>query len=169
MEKIEVTYTKGDLYAVTFQSWRRILLKIFILFGVLIAAFIALPMITDDLSLRESAYWFPWDFYLGLIVFLLLLIFGACPLISFFRLKRQGFLGPNHIGLSKEGARLEGPKGESLIYWSAVKPLVETKSRLFLFVGPSNAIVLPRRAFVDQAGLSAAVGEAKAFLNASSA
>jgi hypothetical protein len=138
-----------------------------ILFGVLIAAFIALPMITDGLSLRESAYPFPWDFYLGLILFLLLFIFGACPLISYFRLKRQGYLGPNHIGLSNDGARLDGPKGQSLVYWSAVKRLVQTKSRLFLFIGPSNAIVVPKRAFADQGGFEAAIGEAKALLNAS--
>jgi hypothetical protein len=169
VEQVEVTYTLGDMYAVTFQSWRRIVLKILILFGALIAAFIALPMITNGLTFRESAYWFPWDFYLGLVLFLLLFIFGACPPISYFRSKRQGFLGPNHIGLSSDGARLEGPKGQSLVYWSAVKHLVETKSRLFLFIGPSNAIVIPKRAFADQAGFEAAIGEAKAHLNASNA
>ena len=162
MDAVEVSYSLGDMYAVTFQSWRRLALKILILFGVLIAAFIALPIIMDGESLRETVCWFPWGFYLGLVAFLLLFLFGACPLISYFRLKRQGLLGPNQFEFSNDGVRLETRKGESLIYWSAVTRFVTTKNRLFLFIGPANALVLPRRAFGDQGSFNAVIANAKA-------
>jgi hypothetical protein len=155
METVEVTHTPGDIYAVTFQSWRRLVLRVVILFGILIAIFISLPIIIDGQSLRESVRWFPWDIYLGLIAFLLLFLFGAGPLIAYFRAKRQGALGPNVLALSDDGVRFEGPKGESLIYWHAFTRFVATRSRFLLFIGPANALVLPKRAFADQMSFEA--------------
>lgn len=152
------------MYAVTIQSWRRLVLRIVIPFGVLTAIFVVWPILFDGLNFHESVRWFPWSFYLGLIAFLLAFLFVACPLIGYFRAKRQGVLGPNHFGLSPEGIRVESPKGQSLVYWSAVKRMAATKSRFFLFFGPVNALVLPRRAFESQAGFEAAQTEARVLL-----
>jgi hypothetical protein len=166
MGQVEVYYTIGDMYAVTFQSWRRLILKIVILFGILIAVLIAISMFLDGASLNESVSWFPWDFYLGLVIILLLFIFCVCPLIAYLRTRRQGALGPNYFGWSDEGVRFENRKAKSLVYWSAVKRVVATKRRVFLFFGPANALVLPRRAFDDRESFDAAAREANAFWNA---
>src|SRR5215213_5944016 len=117
MDSIEVNYTLGDMYSVTMQSWRRLLFRIVVLIGILVAVFIALPMVLDRVSFRESVSWFPWNFYLGLTAFLVFFLFGVCPLIAYFRSKRNGDLGPNRLKFSDEGVRIESPKGESLVYW----------------------------------------------------
>lgn len=163
---VEVSYTVGDLYAVTFQSWRRLIGRVLVLFGILIAIFIAVPIILDGLSFLESVRWFPWDFYLGLIGFLLLFLFGVCPLINYFRLKRQGVLGPNYFEFADDGVRLESPKGKLLVYWNAVTRFVTSQTRFLLFIGPANALVVPRRAFESQAGYEASISDAKAYWDA---
>jgi hypothetical protein len=155
---IRVHYAVSDIYAVTFRSWRRILLRISILFGILIALFIALP-VADGSTFWESVSWFPWRMYLGLVAFLLGFLFGICPLISYIHAKRQGTVGPHFIGLSKEGLRLKSPQGESLVYWSGVKRIVASRSRLFAFISPSSAIILPRRAYDSQASFQDARDE----------
>jgi hypothetical protein len=167
MDSIEVSYTLADIYAVTIQSWRRVALKILLPIGVLAAVFVAIPIALDGLTFRESVRSFPWDFYLGLTVLLLLFVFGVCPLIGFFRAKRQGLLGPVQLTLSNEGVRVESRKGQSLVYWSAIPRTIATKSRLFLFIGSVTALVLPRRAFGDQKSFETAMSAAKSYWAAS--
>jgi len=167
MAPIKVSYTLGDIYAVTTQSWRRLALRILILIGVLVAVFVVLPIVLDGLTFRESVRSFPWNFYFGLTAFLLLFLFGASPLIGFFRAKRQNLLGPHQLTLSNEGVRVESPKGQSLVYWSAIQRTTATRSRLFLFIGPMSALIFPRRAFRDQTSFEAAIGEAKGLWTAS--
>jgi hypothetical protein len=102
-----------------------------------------------------------------LTVLLLLFVFGVCPLIGFFRAKRQGLLGPVQLTLSNEGVRVESRKGQSLVYWSAIPRTIATKSRLFLFIGSVTALVLPRRAFGDQKSFETAMSAAKSYWAAS--
>jgi YcxB-like protein len=162
MDVIESNYTLGDMYAVTLQTWRRPAARILILIGALVVIFLAIPVLFDGVSLQESIDWFPWLFYAGLTAFLLLFVFGACPLIAYYRSKCQEELGPNRFEFLDEGLRVQGPKAQSLVYWSAVKRVTATKNRLFIFIGPALAFIVPSRAFRDQAAFEAAFAEAKA-------
>lgn len=161
MAPVEVTYTLADIYAVTLHSWRTYAFRILILFGILMVIFIVL-LLLDGATIRESLSWFPFGLYLGLAAFLLAFLMGVAPLISYFRSKRQGTLGPNHIIATDEGVRIDGPKGQSLVYWSAFQRIVIAGNRLLLFIGPVQAFVFPKRVFPDEASFAACVKEAEA-------
>ena len=162
MESIEVTYTLGDWFAATLQSWRNYLFRVVLFVGVLAAVLITLPVVLDGASLQDVANWIPWELFLWAGLALLAFYMGVCPLISYFAAKRKGGLGPQRFALSDAGVRVEGPKGESLIYWSTLKRVTTSRDRLFLFIGPALAFVLPTRIFTDRVAFEAVVEEAKA-------
>lgn len=147
---VHVVYAIGDIYAVTFQSWKRIVFKILSLFAILVGALIGLFSLMDGSSVVEQVQSFPWKFYSGLIASLLLFVFLVAPAISYLRARRRGLLGPHQISVLDDGIKVESPQGESLLYWSAITRLVATSKRLFLFVSPVNALIVPRRAFANQ-------------------
>lgn len=99
----------------------------------------------------QAELWAEWDIsiYAGLFYFVFLI--GLCPLFSYFRTRRQGLLGPNRFSFNDGGVRVESPKADSLVFWPTFKRVVFTKQRLFLFVTPASAFILPRRAFDNQA------------------
>src|SRR5436190_4950483 len=161
MSAVEATYTVGDLYSVTIRSWRHILLRILISMGIMGLVFLAIPIVVDGATLRQSASWFPLELVLGLSAFLLLFIVGICPSIFYIRMRRQGLLGPNRTSFSDEGVKVESTKAQSLVFWPAFNRIAVTKARLFMFTTPASAIILPKRAFQGEAEFEEWVDQAQ--------
>jgi len=78
-------------------------------------------------------------------------------LVVFYR-RRQGFTVVNEAAVASDRHRLAiGPEGvrhacrtgEALTRWLAVAKVGVTTEHVFLFIGPGNAYVVPRRAFAD--------------------
>lgn len=156
---VEVTYTLGDLYAVTLQSWRTHLFVILLL-PVIVLAILMLLAVIGGSSIVDSIFEFPWEFIFGLVGLLLLARVGLSPLISYIDARRARNLGPIRFELSGDGIRIEAQDGQSLLYWSAVKRVAATRRRLFLFTG-STALILPRRVLRDQAQFEATIYQAR--------
>src|SRR5215212_2803208 len=148
------------MFAVTAQAWRRTVLVVAIIVAMMAIVVAGLPVVLDGVSVQDSLAWVPWQICLWVGVVLLLFYFAACPLIGYARLKRQGLLGLHRFTLLDDGVRVESPRGETLAYWQGLKRVTATPSRLFLFVGPTMAFVLPRRAFHDPAEFDVAVADA---------
>jgi hypothetical protein len=143
---ITVTYGMGDLFAINFRAWR-VYLRAFIIIEIFLVGVILIFPLLDGLSLSASLriadWWLPPTIGVPLVGFW----FGICPLIGYFRSKRRGVLGPIRFSFSARGIDFVTPKAESLVYWSAVRRILRTERRLYLFLTASSAFILPRRAF----------------------
>lgn len=151
---IEVTYSIGDLFAINLRAWRIYLRWLVISELVFIGIIIVFPRDYSPTwldALRDVDWWFP----LGFGVILLAFWFGVCPLIGYLRSKRRRVLGPNGFSLSVRGVDVRTPDTESLVYWSGIKRVLRTKQRLYLFMTPASALIMPRRAFATNESFDA--------------
>jgi hypothetical protein len=151
-EAVETFYTAADMYAIAAQLWRRLAIRVIVLALIFFAVVVALPVVLDGVSFTRSVAWLPWRFGAGLTALMLVYYLGICPLIGYLRLRRQrGGLGPHRFKLLEEGIGVEGSRGQSLVYWRGLKRVAATKHRIFLFLSPATALILPRRAFESDA------------------
>lgn len=159
---VEVNYTLGDLYAVAFHSWLSLLIRILLLPG-LVLVLLAILTVFGGTSLIDSVLGFPWEFILGLMGLIILIRMAVAPLANYFDGRRARNLGPIRFELRGEGIRVEARDGQTLVYWSAVKRVKATKSRLFLFTGQALAFVVPMRAFSNRGEFEAEVIRAREY------
>jgi hypothetical protein len=61
-------------------------------------------------------------------------------------------LAERHFVFGTAGIQTRSEFGESALKWSAIERIEETPARLFLWLGPANAIIVPARAFSTEAG-----------------
>jgi hypothetical protein len=64
--------------------------------------------------------------------------------------QNKGALGNHIIGLDAEGVTEISEVGESRIAWSGIEKVEENGAYVFLYVGSSQAHVIPKRAFLSQ-------------------
>jgi hypothetical protein len=57
-----------------------------------------------------------------------------------------GFPYIQTLEIAEDGIHGSSPKGTSILNWSALTKVAESDTDLYLFVGPMNAIVIPRKA-----------------------
>lgn len=146
MESIETTYRLSDMFAVTMRAWRTYL-RAFILLEIFFVGMIVVPGLIEGWGTAAVLRYADWVFPICAGLFLILAWFGLCPLLAYWRTKRQRALGPNRFRLESDGIRVEAPRAESLIYWPSVKRVIASRQRLFLFVTNSSALIIPRRSF----------------------
>ena len=145
MESVEVNYSLSDLYAVNFRAWRTYL-KITLILEAIFIAIVLAPLLIDGATFLQAIEWADWRFPLGMAVFLVVFYVGICPLIGYFRSKRQKMLGPNYFSFGEEGVSVENPKSKSVVFWSGIKNVVKSDRRLFLYLRPGVALIIPKRA-----------------------
>ena len=143
---IEMSYRLGDLYAVMFQTWPRFL-RVLLIAEVFWIVLIAIMNLFDGASMFEAVQWIYWPVLAWGALAVLVLWFGFCPIISYLRAKRRGFLGPVQISISERGVSIESHKIDSLVRWPAIRRVRRFQNRLFLFLTATSAFVVPRRAF----------------------
>ena len=68
-------------------------------------------------------------------------------------------LGPARIELLPEGIRLAGELGTSLTPWSAIIDVIINKTAAYVYITSLGALIIPRRAFVNDASYDDFVGE----------
>lgn len=159
MESVETTYRLSDLYAVNFRAWRSYIRALLILEAFFVGL-ILIPLLLDGWSLGEALRTADWWLPLLVGAIVLFLWFVFCPLIGFWRTKRMDALGPNRYSFESNIIRVETPRIESLVKWSAVKRIVVSRDRLFLFIRPGVAFIIPRRAFNSDEGFQAWIDRA---------
>jgi hypothetical protein len=59
----------------------------------------------------------------------------------------KAIIGKQQITTSDEGLVCETQAGNSRINWSSIEKVVQNDEYIFLYVGATNAIVIPKRAF----------------------
>jgi len=161
MGSVEVNYELSDLYAVNFRAWRTYLKIVAVLETIFIALILVLPLI-DGATLLQAIEQADWWFALGMGLILLIFYAGFCPLIGYFRSKRQKVLGPNYFSFDGEGVSVENAKAKSVVFWSGITRVLRSDTRLFLFIRPGVAFIIPRRALPSFEAFSMLAEEADA-------
>ena len=65
----------------------------------------------------------------------------------------ERILGARMARIGPDGLFGRFPRREVLTYWKAITEITEDQDYLFFFTGPSNAYVIPKRAFASAADL----------------
>lgn len=146
---VSVRYDLKDLYAISWQGWRRwSLLLVWVLVAFLIIG-VGFPLIEgmrfyDVLS--EIDY-----FILVPLALIVIIIVAAAPAIQFWKRKKRGWDVSMLVKLDDEGISADFPMGSQLTFWKALQKIRATQDRLFLFTTPSHAYILPKRCFANEA------------------
>lgn len=67
---------------------------------------------------------------------------------------KNTFVGAHKYTISREGIR---DNDEEIVKWTAVEDIVRTDTHVFILVHPKKAIIIPNRAFSDDAAISSFV------------
>ena len=148
MESVEVNYELSDLYAVNFRAWPTYLKIVAILEAIFIALILGLPLL-DGATVLQAIESADWWFALGMGLILLIFYAVFCPLIGYVRSKHQKVLGPNYFSFSDDGVSVENAKSKSVVFWSGIAKVVTSNRRLYLFLRPGVALIIPKRASPD--------------------
>jgi len=168
LESIAMNYRLSDMFAVNFRAWRSYL-RALVIVELIFVAVILVPLLLDGRSFRDVVRFADWWFPLLMSLVMLVLWFGLCPFISYWRTKRLGALGPNRFWFEEKGIKVQTPRIDSLVYWSALKRISVSKERLFLFVTPGAALIIPRRAVPSDHEFEAWAKRAKSMWSAAKA
>jgi hypothetical protein len=71
---------------------------------------------------------------------------------------KNNFIGNHKYTVSAEGIR---DNDEAIVKWTAVEDIVQTDTHVFVLVHPQKAIIIPKRAFLDDAAINRFMQEAK--------
>ena len=141
------TLTLGDHFAVVVRSWQT--LGIYWLLALVTAIAVWLIDVFFDDCGCVSLTDFPWRvlLFMGMLFSGLFLV--LTPLTGHWRVKRMLKGKPIVMQLLQSGVSTKLPSAEGVSYWRALKRVVRSEDRLFLFVGRCSAFVITRRAFDD--------------------
>lgn len=78
--------------------------------------------------------------------------------------KNKGLLGQKEIALTPAEVRTTGSMGMTAIAWLAVERVVVDGDALYIYISAVSAIVVPRRAFAQEAEFEAFVETARKYL-----
>lgn len=92
-----------------------------------------------------------------LVVLKLLLPRVAKQLVS----EEGSLLGRHRVAVEEGGVRLETPKASGFYSWSGVLELVDAPAYLVLFVDVASAVMVPKRAFADDAAARSFLEDAR--------
>jgi hypothetical protein len=66
-----------------------------------------------------------------------------------------------HLRVDQNGAHVKSDIGASSFNWRAIEKIEETGSYLYIYVGPMNALMIPRRAFDSAASFDSFAAETR--------
>ena len=64
---------------------------------------------------------------------------------------KNNFIGAHKYSVSPEGVR---DNDEAIVKWTAIENIVQTDSHIFILVYPKKAIIIPKKAFPDDAAFN---------------
>jgi hypothetical protein len=74
-----------------------------------------------------------------------------------------GVLGIHHLALAPDGVQERSSLGEGKLSWTAIQSVVATTGPIFLFLTDGKALIIPHRAFANEADKSAFMETADQF------
>jgi len=160
MGPVFVTYRLSDIYGAYIHGWPR-LIRLLIIIEILWMVLMIGVSLFDGWSLSGAIIWMNWRLLVFGGIALVAFWIVVCPLIGFWRAKRAGLLGPNEFSMVEKGIRAQTPKSDSVVYWSAIRRTVRTPSHFYLFLVTAGALIIPRRAFENEAAFGAFVNTAR--------
>lgn len=144
-EERAIDLTLADHFAVIARGSRRLL----VLLGVTVVLALALWLAERRLWGGRGA--FPGTLLVSALVAVALLFGLVTPLLAHLRVRRMLKGQPIRIQLTQAGVTTRLPEAEGTSYWGALKRVVRSRDRLFLFTEPATAFVIARRYFDDPA------------------
>jgi len=130
------------------------------------------------------SYFLDRDKIIPLMTYILCLLGGLAIFLSYPSLYRYGIvsrtkkllsegnnaaiLGPQVMQLSESGLDIETATSSGQVRWSAVDRFVQNDDYLFLYIGATNALVIPKRAFSDKLSEHQAIEEISKYVQATS-
>lgn len=76
------------------------------------------------------------------------------------RQKISHLIGPQTVRLTDEGVWIEDPRGRRTVPWAEVRHIRASNTHLYLYVEEAWAVIIPHRAFADDASAEAFVDRA---------
>jgi len=77
--------------------------------------------------------------------------------------ENRGLLGKCTLSIAVDGLRVVRETGESTFAWCAVERIVTSERHVYIYVGATSALVIPKDAFADPAGCEWFVERARAW------
>jgi hypothetical protein len=74
---------------------------------------------------------------------------------------KNNFIGIHKYSVSPEGVR---DNDEAVVKWTAIENIAQTDAHIFILVYPKKAIIIPKRAFADEAAINHFMQEVKTIL-----
>ena len=78
--------------------------------------------------------------------------------------RQNNFIGNHKYIVSAEGIR---DNDENIVKWTAVEGIAQTDKHVFILVNPKKALIIPKRAFADDAAVNRFTADIRAIFQAS--
>jgi hypothetical protein len=158
-KSVEVTYSASDILALNLLTWR-FWLSVVAIFATIV---IVLPLIfsmIDGYSLTSSVRSMDWSFTAYMILILVAWLI-VVTIVAYWLRRKRGLHGPMRFWLTDEGVAVRNRQMDLVVFWTTIKSIKLTGSRIFLFITLRSALIVPRRAFGGDADFEAFAAAAK--------
>jgi hypothetical protein len=146
-QSVEVTYSAADIAILNFVIWRFWVAIIAIMAAILIAIPVILSLIGGD-PIGESIAAIDWRFTGWMILFLICWLI-VVTVITYGIRRLRGLHGPIRLSLNSDGVAFRNREMDGVVFWSAIKGVKLSRSRIFLFISRRSALIVPRRVFAS--------------------
>ena len=164
---IEVTYSAADIVALNLLVWP-FWLSLVAIFAVILVILPLIFGVIDGIPARDFVRSIDWSF----TAWLLLILIGwviAVTVFTYWVRRRRGLHGPMRFRLTDEGVAVRNRRMDLVVFWPAIRSITISESRLFLFLTRRTALIVPQKAFDNDADFRAFVGAAEEHWRNSSA
>ena len=142
---VEVTYSAADIAILNLLIWRFWITIIVVMAAILIAIPV-IPSLIDGAPVAESIAAIDWQFTAWAILFFTCWLI-VITVITYAIRRVRGLHGPIRVSLKSGGVAFRNREVDGVVFWSAIKSVRLSRSRIFLFISRRSALVVPRRAF----------------------
>ena len=142
VDEVSIVYDAADLRSL-YAACARCRRNLFVI-SMIPTIFFLFDVISGD---RGEALVSDLIAYSAAAVFIAFVLYFVSPSVTAWRRARNGWGRPMFVSLTPNGLAMRHPAQDSSYHWSAIKKVMTSRTRIFIFTTPVCAIILPRRVF----------------------
>jgi len=145
--EIEYRNTKMDVLIFSWRSILRHKIALASLLGIVLLGTISVFKGHDlDIVTVLAAIMFSGIIFAALFLFMLVYL-SLSVLITYSAKNSKNILAKHRMVLTKEGCSIESENRKGDIRWAGVNKIRKGRWHIYLYIGPDNAHIIPKRAF----------------------
>jgi YcxB-like protein len=160
----ELTYSVGDIMALNLMVWPFWISLVAILAVLLIATQVIFGLI-DGFSLRATVRAIDWSFT-GWMFLIIVAWLITITVVTYCLRRKRGLHGSLRFRLRSDGVAVRNRQMDMVVFWSTIRAINVSRSRLFLLITRRSALIVPKRAFDSDTDFQAFVGTAEKYWRA---